>query len=829
MGTPAISTTSSSSPLCADVAIDVSAAAHGRSVYTWTVPGRLADQLKVGHLVWVPLKRGADLGLVIRLHHDPPDVPLKPLTGLVKPEFLISEQDMEIVRWITRETASTIFAAASPFFPPGIEHRATESFELIDPDDPRIETLSPASRRIVELLRERGEMTREQLKRATGSNQSTALRRLEEDDLIARSIGVEDRAPKVRTARYARLVEFDPDAVARSARQREVLELMTEREKLLGDRDEFLAVSELIRLTGVSASVISSLEAKGLIEIEDLPETAKQAHPEETSAPVLSPAQASAWKEIERAIANRDPTPMLLYGVTGSGKTELYLRMAARCLRDSKSMIMLVPEIVLATQIVQRFEERFSDQVVVMHSGQTAAERYAIWKSVQEGQKSIIVGPRSALFAPVRDLGGIAIDEEQDPAFKQDSDPRYHARTLAETMAQIRGCALVLGSATPSVETAWRTTRGFVRRVDLPERVRFEAGGVDAFAQRESAAMPAVTIVDMRKEARTTGATLISGPLMTAIENALGKQEQAVVLLNRRGMSTIVICRSCGKAIVCPQCDIPMVHHRDIDRLVCHRCNTRIVPPRSCDLCGGPLDYFGAGTQRIEQEMRHLFPGATVLRFDRDSIRALGGFATVLRRVERGEADIVVGTQIVAKGLDFPRVTTVGVLQADSQLHFPDFRSAERTFQLISQVAGRAGRRAARGQVVVQTYTPDHYAITAAANHSYEDFYANEIVFRQRYKYPPYSRLARYLFRSSSEETCREEGAAMADELVAHAELRNVSIDVLGPAPAFVARIRGEYQWQIILRTSHEEFERLLDGLPARPGWIVDIDPGSVV
>ncbi|MGD9713195.1 MAG: primosomal protein N', partial [Thermomicrobiales bacterium] len=728
-----------------------------------------------------------------------------------------------------RETASTLYAAASPFFPPGVEHRTTESYELIDPDDPRIESLSPMPRRIVELLKERGEMTGDQLRRELGRNQPAALRQLEEDDFIERSIGVEDRIPKSRTARYARLIEFDPEAVSRSGRQREVLELMAQRERLLGDEHEYVPVSELVRQTGVSASVITALESKGLIEIVERDVESRRVAPDETSAPVLSPAQADAWKAIERSMVQGDPAPLLIYGVTGSGKTELYLRMAGRCLRDGKSMIMLVPEIVLATQIVQRFEERFPGQVAVLHSAQNAGERYAVWKAIQAGERSIVVGPRSALFAPVQELGAIAIDEEQDSAYKQESDPRYHARALAEKIAVARRSALVLGSATPSIETAWRTTRGFVRRVDLPERVRFDVGGIGALESRESAAMPAITVVDMRKEARTTGATLISGPLTQSIERALSNREQAVVLLNRRGMSTIVICRSCGTAILCPYCDIPMVYHRDIERLVCHRCNNRAAPPQRCDACGGPLDYFGAGTQRVEQEMRRYFPGASVMRIDRDSIRALGGFESVLRRIEHGEADIIVGTQIVAKGLDFPRVTTVGVVQADSQLHFPDFRSAERTFQLISQVAGRAGRRVARGDVVVQTYTPDHYAITAAANHSYEDFYLQEISFRQRFRYPPFSRMARYVFRSPSEQACREEGTAMANELAAHARTRDARVDLLGPAPAFVSRIRGEFQWQIVLRSSIEDFERLLDDLPARPGWIVDIDPNSVV
>lgn len=780
--------------------------------------------------MWAPLRRDADVGLVVRLHHEPPEgVKLRPLTGLVKPEFLLSDTDMEIVLWLARETASTLYDAASPFFPPGIEHRTLEAFELIDVDDPRIADLPPIQRRIIDLLHERGELTAAQLRRALGRNYAGVLRELEEAGFVERTLGVQDKAPKVRTARFARLVKFDPEAVKRSERQMDVLELMSQRTRLLGDESALFPVTDLLRQTGVSASVITALEEKGLIEIVTLPVDLVKQPVEPAPAPVLSPAQSAAWQAIEAAIAHRDSTPMLLYGVTGSGKTEIYLRMAGRCLRDGQSMIMLVPEIALATQIVRRFEERFPDDVAVLHSAQKAAERFAAWQSIQRGEKRVVIGPRSALFAPVIRLGAIAIDEEQDASYKQDAAPRYHARRLAEHMAAVKTAALVIGSATPAVETAWRTTRGLIRRVDLPERIRFEPGGIGTLAMRESAAMPEVSIVDMRLEARTTGSTLLSGELLEAIEQSLEHNEQAVVLLNRRGMSTIIICRSCGKSVLCPKCDIPMVYHRDRDRLVCHRCNFRMVAPRQCTFCGGPLDYFGAGTQRIEQEMRHLFPASRVLRVDRDSIAGHGGFEAVLRMVERGEADIVVGTQVVAKGLDFPRVTTVGVVQADSQLHFPDYRSAERTFQLIAQVAGRAGRRAEQGRVVVQTYSPDHYAIQAAAHHSYEDFYLKEIAFRQRFRYPPFSRMARYVYRDASEERCREESAAMARALEEHADARGVLVDILGPAPAFVARIRNEYQWQLVIRASDDGFDRLLDDLPARPGWVIDVDPNSMI
>lgn len=817
------------SPLCADVAIDVPAATHGQSVYTYRVPPHLVSRLRPGHLVWIPLRRNVDVGLVTRLHDEPPDIALKTVTSLVKPEFRLDHGQLETARWISRETVTSLYAAASPFFPPGVTHSAIATYELVDGDDPLLAELTPAQQNVTELLKERGQMTSGQIARALGKNLARTLRTLEEQGYIQRTLEHSDRQPVVRTERFARLLRVDMEAVARAARQRSILEIMVQRTRLLGEDNGLFAVNDLLRQSGADGSALKALEKKGLIELVELAESTSMRKLNPAPAPVLTTAQARAWHTIEANIRDRRSTATLLYGVTGSGKTEIYLRMAGRCLREGRSAIVLLPEIALATQIVRRFEERFPGKVAVLHSAQSDSERYGAWKSIASNNKPIVVGPRSALFAPVQDLGCIVLDEEQDPAYKQDSDPRYHARHLAEFFAVQHRAALVLGSATPAVETAFRASQGDLERVGLPERVNFATGGVDTVQDRSAAQLPDVRIVDMRAEARLTGATLISTALLDAVRNSVAQQKQSIVLLNRRGMSTIVMCRSCGHSIDCPQCDIPMVYHRDRDRMICHRCDSRIVPPRGCLQCGGQLDYFGAGTQRIEQELKRHLPDARIMRVDRDSVKQLGGYEKVLSRVERGEADIVVGTQLVAKGLDFPRVSTVGVIQADSMLHMPDYRSAERTYQLIAQVAGRAGRRATRGDVFVQTYTPDHYAVVAAARHSYEDFFGPEIEFREQFRYPPFSRLARFVIRAPTEGQCQEESQVMALELARHARRLGVEADLIGPAPAFVAKIRGVFQWQIVLRAPPANFDAMLDEMPARPGWIVDIDPMSML
>ena len=448
----------------------------------------------------------------------------------------------------------------------------------------------------------------------------------------------------------------------------------------------------------------------------------------------------------------------------------------------------------------------------------TAGARQDAWRRVQSGELQIVVGPRSALFAPVVDLGLIVIDEEHDPAYKQSDDPRYHARAAATELAMRTGASLILGSATPAIETLWRGEQGEIAVHRLLHR-----------AVSTSLGLPPVQIVDVRQELAERHINLLSRPLIAAITTSLGRGEQAMLLLNRRGMATIVLCRTCGHSITCPNCEIPLVYHRDRAAMICHRCDHREPPRSECPQCGGPLDYFGAGTQRVEAETKHLFPNARVVRWDLDVNRKAGAATTILKAIENREIDIVVGTQLIAKGLDLPYVTTVGIVSADVGLHFPDFRAGERTFQLVTQMAGRAGRRTPGSQVIVQTYSPDNYVLNAASTHDVPAFYNHEIRFRHEFRYPPYVRLIRYSLRRATDDDC----ALEADQLVRHlgrfARERGVAIDILGPSPAFVSRIRGDAQWNLIVRAPGDDLEKLLTGLPTPRGWSVDVDPVSLL
>lgn len=814
----------------ADIAVDTTGLSGNEAVFTYSIPDTLIDRLAVGQLVWVPLRRKVSLGIVVELHARQPDFDLRLIMAAVEPTFCLTQDQFELAEWLSRETVSTFFASAAPFLPPGVAHRAVEQVRLRDEIVDMPADLPKPQQRIVDALLAKGPLTIAAMTKYAGRQAKSAVAALESAGLVERYVAVVDRAPAARGTRVVELVQPDMEAVARAPRQRAVLDALVQRRRIAQtEGPNPIPLDELLQLTGVDATVIGALERKGLVKISQAPRDRGPSRAPGSSPPVLTKAQGAAWRVIEEALRRRDPTPILLHGVTGSGKTELYLRAVAWCLRQRRQAIILVPEITLATQMVRRVQARFPGLVRVLHSDLSDADRYATWQEIESGIAQVVVGPRSALFAPVADLGLIVLDEEHEPAYKQESEPRYHARSLAAQRAEQHGAVVLLGSATPAVESYYDASMERMHLLSLPDRVTGAGGGIDAPHSWRSAGQPDVEIVDMRVSLQTGGTPIVSDPLRELLQRALDRREQAILLLNRRGMATVVLCRQCGASINCPHCDVPMVYHQDRNRLICHRCNAKRPPPNQCPICNGPLDYFGAGTQRVEREARELFPGARVARLDRDSVRRKGGHEAIISAIERREVDLVVGTQMVAKGFDFPFVTAVGVIHADTVLHLPDFRSGERTFQLLTQVAGRAGRRHLSGRVIIQTYTPRHYAIQAAARHDYEGFYAEEITFRERNRYPPFTRLARFSYRHESEMHCEREADQLAMDLSRHLFESGIEGDLLGPAPAFAAKVRDKYQWQIVLRIDADAFEAVLDGLPVRPGWVIDVDPQSLL
>ena len=539
---------------------------------------------------------------------------------------------------------------------------------------------------------------------------------------------------------------------------------------------------------------------------------------------IPTPHQAQVLAQVAAALDARDHAAFLLQGVTGSGKTEVYLQSLARCLAQGRKGVVLVPEISLTPQMLQRFEARFPGKVAVLHSRLSPAEHRRMWWGLFQGRYDVAIGSRSALFAPVQPLGLIVLDEEHEWTYKQhDSEPRYHARAVALRLAQQTGAVVVLGSATPDVVTYHHALAGQrLHLLELPHRLGVEGGS-------DHHPLAQVRIVDMRQELKDGNRSVFSRALQDALKETVDKGGQAILFINRRGAAGVVQCRDCGHVLRCRSCDMPLAYHTAPERLLCHQCNRRSKVPSACPHChSSRIRYLGLGTQRLIGELEALPPGVTTLRWDRDVAEVDRDAESVLERFARGDAQVLVGTQMVAKGLHVPSVTLVGAVLADIGLHLPDFRSGERIFQLLCQVAGRAGRGGDPGIAIVQTYRPDHYAVVLAAQQDYPAFYRQEVAYRRVQRLPPYSRLIRLVYAHTNDGRCQSEAERLGRALRHQRQAWALSeVDVLGPAPAYPPRLRGRYRWHILLRGPDPRL--LLDKVELPNDWLVDVDPASVL
>lgn len=574
-------------------------------------------------------------------------------------------------------------------------------------------------------------------------------------------------------------------------------------------------------------SPIRQLTQKGLVRVQTHRVMAHELHTpkritsgEPTGIEELTDEQQAALDSVTSAIDSGQAKTLLLHGVTGSGKTEVYIRAIKHVVRFGRSAIVLVPEISLTPQTRARFESRF-DGVAVLHSQMSPSERHFQWQRIRRGEVQVVVGPRSAVFAPLPRLGLIVIDEEHDASFKQDTQPRYHARRVAHRRANLLGIPLLLGSATPSMETWHATQTGHAQLLRMDHRI----------ANRP---MPAVQLVDLRqREERGGGA--ISRRLATAITQTLRDDGQVILLLNRRGFATTIQCPSCGHVVACPDCDLPLTHHRDGSKALCHYCDYTIGTPPWCPACRfDGIRYGGMGTQRLEVEVKARFPDTSIARMDSDTMRRPGSHQKVLSAFRSGEIKLLLGTQMIAKGLDFPNVLLVGVINADSALHFPDFRAAERTFQLVTQVAGRTGRGDRGGQVIVQTFSPEHPAIIAASHHDFDGFAQGEMIQRKKFDYPPLGSVARIIIRGPQEDTTEAFAERMKDSLESAREKLGAEVRILGPAPPPIAKLRGKFRFHILLQSARSDAlgETIRRGTatmsaPAKDDiqFVIDIDP----
>ncbi len=653
-----------------------------------------------------------------------------------------------------------------------------------------------------------------------------ALARLERLGMVSRSAATDPPRVRARTERvYRRAPGLDLEAavksLARAPRQAELLQALSATPAPARSSPALRALVEAGFVLCEERELVRSTRVDPLVE--------------PVAAPELTGHQRAALAEISTAIEAGRFAQFLLYGITGSGKTEVYQRAAELALARGKSAIVLVPEISLTHQLVDRFRARFGERVAVLHSGLSGGERFDQWRTIREGRVPIAIGARSAVFAPYTDLGLIVIDEEHEPAYKSEEGFRYHAREVARLRAERAGCPLLLGSATPDVGTAWRCAHGEVERLILPERVA-------------SRPLPTVEIVDLAAErARGGRRSMLSRPLRQALAETLAAGRQAILFLNRRGFAGRVFCFACGFALHCKHCDVSLVYHssdgprrvRDPleGELRCHYCGYREDPVEACPNCASPEGGMqGFGTERLLEEVVATYPGARIGRLDRDTSARKGAQRAILAGFHRGELDVLVGTQMVAKGHDVPGVTLVGVIAADLGLHFPDFRAGERTFQLLTQVAGRAGRGDDPGRVVIQTFLPAHYAIALAKTHDYPRFYREEIARRRPHGWPPFRELVQLSFsgrRAPAVEAAAVTLAGLA-KTVSLDDLDGAAVEVLGPAPAPLSRIRDEFRWQLLLAGSHEAVRRVATELarqargPGFAGVSVRLDAGPL-
>jgi len=811
------------------VEVAVNSPGAQQRTFSYGVPYGMS--LKVGHAVWVPFGPRVVQGIVFRLTDYPEVEETRDIIGTIDPLPILSEAQVDLARWISERYLSPLFDAVALMIPPGFERRVITFLNLVaNPSE--TSSLTREQRALLVLLQTKGKVAIAEVERASGRKQSrTVIGQLVRKRLVAKSHELEKVKVGPKVVSYLRLAA-EADVVRRELGKAKAAPKQAELLQLLLAEARSVPLSEAKARVGSSTyAVVAVLRKKGLLSIEQV-EVYRDPLAHRTFAPLAAPAltaaQEVAWRQIQAAQVglgkdNQQKSALfLLHGVTGSGKTEIYLRALEQAISLGKRAIVLVPEIALTPQTIDRFASRFPHRVGVFHSKLSIGEQFDQWWRIKEGAFDVIIGSRGAVFAPQPDLGLIVIDEEHEWTYKQqEQSPRYHARDVAIKLAELTGSAVIMGSATPDVTTYYQSQTGAYRLLSLPERI--------AKAGKRKDSLPQVEIVDLRKELRSGNRSIFSRALAWRMKQALASGEQVILFLNRRGTSTFVQCRNCGHVLGCRRCDVALTYHSAGEDLVCHRCSYRAPAPDFCPRCGSKrIKYLGIGVQRVEEETHRLFPQANLLRWDRDVTGGKHSHEEILDKFVAHDADILIGTQMIAKGLDLPLVTLVGVINADIGLHLPDFRAGERTFQILSQVAGRAGRGALVGHVVVQSYNPEHYAIACAAEHDYGSFYQHETSLRRQYSNPPFSRLARLLYVNPSDAQCRREVQRMHQLLKEERDSWGMAdISLIGPSPVFVQKVRGRFRWQIILRG--DDPARLLAQVPIPQGWTVDIDPVSLL
>ncbi|NPC92523.1 primosomal protein N' [Bacillus sp. WMMC1349] len=767
----------------AEVIVDVTTKNLDRP-FDYRIPDKWKGMIQKGMRVIVPFGPRKVQGFVINVKDDShlPEKSVKYIAEMIDLTPVLTEELLELSDWLTEKTLSYKTTALQVMLPAAMKAKYAKEIKVIK-NKPLTEPLKSLfsgkttlsytdinDHDVLKLIQQ--QVQAGNLEVAYKVSQKTNKK-------MRKTVALLGSKAELQKA----LDELSPQAV----KQKALLKFFLENEI-----SQSVPVKDLFEKTGSSSTSLKALLQKGLLqekEEEVYRDPFQDKSFKKTEPLSLTEEQTQAYQAISEALEKSRHDVFLLHGVTGSGKTEIYLQSIEKVLKAGKEAIVLVPEISLTPQMVKRFKGRFGSQVAVLHSGLSTGEKYDEWRKIHRKEVRLVVGARSAIFAPFENLGMMIIDEEHETSYKQEEMPRYHAKEAAIKRAQYHKCPVILGSATPTLESFARAKKGVYKLLSLKYRVNHQA-------------MPEVSIIDMRNELRNGNRSMFSRELMEDLEQMLEKGEQAVLFLNKRGYSSFVMCRDCGYVIQCPHCEISLTYHRAGQRLKCHYCGFETGMPATCPECTSEhIRYFGTGTQRVEEELNKVLPQARVIRMDVDTTSRKGAHEKLLSSFGQGKADILLGTQMIAKGLDFENVTLVGVLSADTMLHIPDFRAAEKTFQLMTQVSGRAGRHQKPGRVIIQTYTPSHYSIQLTKTHDYEAFFQQEMFNRKYQAYPPYYYLA--LITVSHEEVTK---AALVTEKIAQYLKKNISGDakILGPAASPIVKIKDRYRYQCVIKYKQE-------------------------
>jgi len=764
----------------AKVIVDVSAKQTDKP-FDYLVPEHLEEMIQPGMRVIVPFGPRKVQGFVESLARESSFGSLRKISEPMDLVPALNKELLDLAEWLSIQTLCYKISAFQAMLPPALKAKYQRKIQLLAPKDSIPEALHP-------LFQNRSEVLWED---ALKTISLASIQKEVKKGHLEVIYEVQSRANKKKVKHIYSLLDADGLQAALASLQKQAIKQRTVIEYFLQE-NQLIEQKALLHELNISSAVIKGLVEKGILaekDVEMYRDPYKERQFEQTFPHELTEEQTNVIQPIHASIANKEHDVFLLYGVTGSGKTEVYLQSIDKVLKKGEEAIVLVPEIALTPQMVHRFKGRFGDKVAVLHSGLSVGEKYDEWRKIQRKEVQVVVGARSAIFAPFENLGIIIIDEEHEMTYKQEENPKYHAKDVAIKRGMTHRCPVILGSATPSLESFARAQRGVYTLLTLQKRMNNNP-------------LPKVEIVDMREELREGNRSMFSRVLLEKLADRLEKKEQTVLFLNKRGHSAFVMCRDCGYVMKCPHCDISLTYHQYNHLMKCHYCGYEEPTAKVCPECASEhIRYFGTGTQKVEEELTKIMPEARVIRMDVDTTSRKGAHEKLLKQFQDGKADILLGTQMIAKGLDFPKITLVGVLSADTMLHLPDFRSSEKTFQLLTQVSGRAGRHELEGEVIFQTYTPEHYSIELSSQQNYDLFYAREMMIRKSHAYPPYYYIT--LITVSHEQLTKVVSVTEQITKIIRQKLLPNTV-VLGPVASPISRIKNRYRYQCLIKYKQE-------------------------